>query len=55
VTTDATDDASMVEALGEPVVTVAGESANLKVTTPRDLVIARALLTAASTANGFEG
>lgn len=55
VTADATDDASMVEALGEPVVTVAGDSANLKVTTPRDLVIARALLAAASQADGSEG
>jgi 2-C-methyl-D-erythritol 4-phosphate cytidylyltransferase len=55
VMADATDDASMVEALGEPVVTVAGESANLKVTTPRDLMIARALLAAASRADGSEG
>jgi 2-C-methyl-D-erythritol 4-phosphate cytidylyltransferase len=55
MTADATDDASMVEALGEPVVTVPGESANLKVTTPRDLVIARALLAAASEGEGSEG
>jgi 2-C-methyl-D-erythritol 4-phosphate cytidylyltransferase len=50
VTADATDDASMVEALGQPVMTVAGDPANLKVTTPRDLVVARALL-----AEGIEG
>ncbi len=55
VTADATDDASMVEAMGEPVVTVTGDSANLKVTTPRDLVIARALLAAASDRDGSEG
>jgi 2-C-methyl-D-erythritol 4-phosphate cytidylyltransferase len=54
MTADATDDASMVEALGEPVVTVPGESANLKVTTPRDLVIARALF-AASEGEASEG
>ena len=40
---DATDDASMVEALGERVMTVPGAPANLKVTTPADLVLARAL------------
>jgi len=43
VRTDATDDASMVEALGAPVMTVMGSPANLKVTTPADLVLARAL------------
>ena len=44
VRADATDDASMVEALGAPVMTVPGSPANLKVTTPADLVLARALL-----------
>jgi 2-C-methyl-D-erythritol 4-phosphate cytidylyltransferase len=44
VQADATDDASMVEALGAPVMTVPGAPANLKVTTPADLVLARALL-----------
>ena len=44
VRTDATDDASMVEAIGVPVMTVPGSPANLKVTTPADLVLARALL-----------
>ncbi|MEX2373014.1 MAG: 2-C-methyl-D-erythritol 4-phosphate cytidylyltransferase, partial [Dehalococcoidia bacterium] len=44
VTADATDDASMLEALGIPVALVEGDRANLKVTTPADLVLARALL-----------
>lgn len=44
VRADATDDASMVEALGAPVMTVPGAPENLKVTTPADLVLARALL-----------
>lgn len=46
VTSDATDDASMVEALGEPVAAVAGDRANIKITTPPDLVMAEALLSA---------
>lgn len=41
---DATDDASMVEALGRSVVLVPGDPANMKVTRPVDLVVARALL-----------
>ena len=41
---NATDDASMVEALGLLVVVVKGDAANLKVTRPVDLVVARALL-----------
>ncbi len=44
VTEDATDDASMVERLGLPVATVPGDPENLKVTTPADLVLARAWL-----------
>jgi 2-C-methyl-D-erythritol 4-phosphate cytidylyltransferase len=39
-----TDDASLVERLGEPVHTVAGEMRNFKVTTPDDLVLMRAVL-----------
>ena len=35
-----TDDASLVERLGEPVEVVAGDSRNIKVTTPEDLVLA---------------
>ncbi len=42
-----TDDASVVEALGEPVHLVAGERSNLKITTREDLLIASALLAAA--------
>ncbi len=41
---EVTDDASMVEALGAPVATVPGESANLKVTTAGDLQLVRMLL-----------
>lgn len=44
VTGDATDDAGMVERLDLPVVVVRGETTNIKVTTPDDLAIARALL-----------
>jgi len=43
---DATDDASMIEAGGGTVVVVEGDPANLKLTTPTDLVIARALVAA---------
>ncbi len=41
---DATDDASLVEAVGGTVVTVAGDPRNLKITYPGDLAIAAALL-----------
>lgn len=41
-----TDDASLVERLNRPVTMVEGSYANLKITTPEDLVIARALLAA---------
>lgn len=41
-----TDDASLVEAYGETVSVVLGSSANLKITTPEDLVIAEAMLKA---------
>jgi len=43
---DATDDAAMVEALGAPVRLVMGSRRNIKVTTPEDLSLAEALLTA---------
>lgn len=46
VTGDVTDDAAMVEWLGVGVFVVPGDPANLKVTTPTDLTVARALLTA---------
>jgi 2-C-methyl-D-erythritol 4-phosphate cytidylyltransferase len=38
---EATDEAALVEALGEPVVTVPGDPANFKITTPLDLELAR--------------
>jgi 2-C-methyl-D-erythritol 4-phosphate cytidylyltransferase len=40
----ATDDASLVEAIGETVVVVPGEPANLKITTPEDLRLAEGRL-----------
>jgi 2-C-methyl-D-erythritol 4-phosphate cytidylyltransferase len=40
----ATDDASLVEALGHEVVLVDGEVRNLKITRPADIALARALL-----------
>jgi 2-C-methyl-D-erythritol 4-phosphate cytidylyltransferase len=43
---EATDDATLVELAGGSVVIVPGASTNLKITTPADLVIARALATA---------
>lgn len=43
---EATDDASLVEALGSSVVLVEGETENLKITRPADLLVARALLAA---------
>ena len=41
---DATDDAGLIEAAGGSVVVVPGDPANLKLTHPHDLAIARALL-----------
>lgn len=41
---DATDDASLVEALGAPVAAVAGDARNLKITAPLDLRLAEAIL-----------
>ncbi len=41
-----TDDASVIEALGEEVHLVAGERSNLKITTREDMIIAEALLAA---------
>lgn len=45
---DATDDASLVEALGLPVAVVAGEPSNIKITEPTDLIVARALIRSGS-------
>ena len=52
VQADATDDAAMVEALGASVVVVAGEDANVKITTPADVAVAAALLAARDAASG---
>ena len=41
---EATDDATLVEAAGGRVVTVAGDNRNLKITAPHDLAVAEALL-----------
>jgi 2-C-methyl-D-erythritol 4-phosphate cytidylyltransferase len=41
---DASDDASLVEAAGGKVAVVPGEPTNIKITTPTDLLVARALL-----------
>jgi 2-C-methyl-D-erythritol 4-phosphate cytidylyltransferase len=41
---DVTDDASMVEALGVRVATVPGDTRNIKVTSPGDLALVRAML-----------
>ena len=42
---EGTDDASLLERLGEPVSYVPGEKYNLKLTTPEDLIMAEAFLT----------
>ncbi len=52
---DATDDAALVEAAGGKVVIVPGDPANLKLTVPRDFVVAEALLAAASDGDGPDG
>jgi 2-C-methyl-D-erythritol 4-phosphate cytidylyltransferase len=44
---DVTDDAALIELLGEPVKLVMGSSRNLKITQLEDLALARALLAAA--------
>ena len=41
---EATDDASLVERLGEPVHAVEGDVTNIKVTTPGDLRLVRLIL-----------
>ena len=50
-----TDDAGLVEALGGPVVTVAGDEAAFKITRPLDLLLAEAVLAAAAGAGGAHG
>jgi 2-C-methyl-D-erythritol 4-phosphate cytidylyltransferase len=41
---DATDDATLVEQMGKPVLVVPGETTNIKITTPEDILLAEALL-----------
>ncbi|PZH20165.1 2-C-methyl-D-erythritol 4-phosphate cytidylyltransferase [Streptomyces sp. NTH33] len=53
VTDDVTDDASMVEQLGEPVVTVPGHEEAFKVTRPLDLILAEAVLARRRLNDGF--
>ena len=45
-TSAATDDAALVEALGESVTVVRGDVRNLKITTPHDLAVAAAVVDA---------
>ncbi|MPZ98784.1 MAG: 2-C-methyl-D-erythritol 4-phosphate cytidylyltransferase [Dehalococcoidia bacterium] len=54
VRADATDDASMLEQIGVTVATVDGDPVNLKLTTPADLLVARALLAARGDAGTHE-
>ncbi|MCF3123776.1 2-C-methyl-D-erythritol 4-phosphate cytidylyltransferase [Streptomyces arenae] len=53
VTENVTDDASMVEQLGEPVVVVPGHEEAFKVTRPLDLVLAEAVLARRRANDGF--
>ncbi|MFF3312618.1 2-C-methyl-D-erythritol 4-phosphate cytidylyltransferase [Streptomyces sp. NPDC002952] len=53
VTDDVTDDASMVERLGTPVVVVPGHEEAFKVTRPLDLVLAEAVLARRRLNDGF--
>lgn len=46
--TAATDDSSLVEALGEPVFVVAGEAGALKITTTHDLAVAQVLVSSSA-------
>ena len=41
---DATDDATLVEQMGKPVLVLRGETSNIKITTPEDILLAEALL-----------
>lgn len=41
---DATDDSTLVEQMGKPVLVVPGETTNIKITTPEDILLAEALL-----------
>ena len=58
---DITDDAQLVERMGRPVKIIPGSDMNLKITTPEDLALAEAILSAGliekedSRTRGFEG
>ena len=41
---DATDDSTLVEQMGKPVLVLQGETTNIKITTPEDILLAEALL-----------
>ena len=47
---EATDDVSLVEAMGIPVIAVEGSPGNIKITTPEDMVVAEAILARPGTA-----
>jgi 2-C-methyl-D-erythritol 4-phosphate cytidylyltransferase len=49
---EATDDAALVEAIGGRVVSVPGETSNIKVTAPVDLALAETLMAVRATAGG---
>ncbi|MYV94268.1 2-C-methyl-D-erythritol 4-phosphate cytidylyltransferase, partial [Streptomyces sp. SID1034] len=53
VTENVTDDASMIEQLGLPVVVVPGHEEAFKVTRPLDLVLAEAVLARRRANDGF--
>jgi 2-C-methyl-D-erythritol 4-phosphate cytidylyltransferase/2-C-methyl-D-erythritol 2,4-cyclodiphosphate synthase len=50
---DVTDEASLIERLGEHVEIVEGEASNIKITTPEDLVLAEAIAANATEREGF--
>lgn len=51
---DITDDASLIEKLGEPVMVVEGDPLNLKITRPQDMELAEAVLSARETKQAAE-
>jgi len=53
--TDVTDEASLVERLGERVEIVEGEASNIKITTPEDLVLAEAIAARSADAVALQG
>lgn len=52
---EGTDDAFLVEQLGVPVKVVIGDYANIKITTPEDLVMAEAIIRQRQTAAKSSG